>query len=143
MKKVIFATAMLAGALMMASCNNTNEPQTADIDTLENVAEPDTVKYLGYPHGEEMPVEFCVVEDQLVKATANGEEMPVLENKQAVVVYGEAEPTAVADSLAKEYKHVKTIQTSSIDRMNRGEKNNAWIVLFTNEECHHDCCKNK
>lgn len=143
MKKVFFATAMLAGALVMASCNNNNEPQTADTGTLEEVVVSDTVKYLGYPHGEEMPVEFCVVDDHLVKATANGEEMPVLEHKQAMVVYGEAEPTAVADSLAKTYKHVKTIQTSSIDRMNRGEKNNAWIVLYTNEECQHNCCKNK
>lgn len=140
MKKLyMFAMAALACGAMIACCGNKNEEPVADTLAVEEAATVDTLKYVGYPHGDEMAVEFLVANDQLVMVMANGEEKPVLEKKQAMVVYGEAEPTAVADSLAKEYKHVKTVQTSVMDRMNHGEKNNAWIVLYGNEEC-EGCC---
>lgn len=141
MKKMYFAAALMVSALMMVACNS-NAPAEEVEDSVATEEVVDALSYIGYPHGEEMPVEFLVVEDTLWKAYANDEEMPVLDKHQAMVVYGEEEPTAVADSLGKEYKMVKCVKTSVRDRMNHGEKNNAWIILYGNEEC-HGCCNQK
>lgn len=139
MKKMIFAAAMLAGALMMTSCNqNANTEEVMD-SVVEEVA-VDTLKYVANPMGDDETVEFLIANDQLVGAMANGEEKPCVMKKESVIVYGEAEPTALVDSLKQSYKMVKCINAQVMDRMNHGEKNNAWIVLYTNEEC-GGCCQ--
>lgn len=139
MKKMIFAAAMLAGALMMTSCNqNANTEEVVDSVVDEVVV--DTLKYVANPMGDDETVEFLIANDQLVGAMANGEEKPCVMKKESVIVYGEAEPTALVDSLKQSYKMVKCINAQVMDRMNHGEKNNAWIVLYTNEEC-GGCCQ--
>lgn len=139
MKKMIFAAAMLAGALMTTSCNqNANTEEVMDSVVEEVVV--DTLKYVANPMGDDQTVEFLIAEDQLVGAMCNGEEKPCVMKKESVVVYGEAEPTALVDSLKQSYKMVKCFNASVVDRMNHGEKNNAWIVLYTNEEC-GGCCQ--
>lgn len=137
MKKSLFSMTMIAGALLMGACNNNGN--TAENDTIAIEEAADTVKYLGYPHGQEMPVEFYIVGDQLVKAMAGENEMPILEHKESMVLFGNADTATVTDSLNQIYKHVKCINTNVIDRMNHGEKNVAWIFLFSNEEC-QGCC---
>lgn len=139
MKKMIFAAVMLAGAMMMTSCNqNANTEEVVDSVVDEVVV--DTLKYVANPMGDDQTVEFLIAEDQLVGAMCNGEEKPCVMKKESVVVYGEAEPTALVDSLKQSYKMVKCFNASVVDRMNHGEKNNAWIVLYTNEEC-GGCCQ--
>lgn len=139
MKKMIFAATMLAGAMMMTSCNqNANTEEVVDSVVDEVVV--DTLKYVANPMGDDETVEFLIANDQLVGAMANGEEKPCVMKKESVIVYGEAEPTALVDSLKQSYKMVKCFNASVVDRMNHGEKNNAWIVLYTNEEC-GGCCQ--
>lgn len=139
MKKMIFAATMLAGAMMMTSCNqNANTEEVVDSVVDEVVV--DTLKYVANPMGDDETVEFLIANDQLVGAMANGEEKPCVMKKESVIVYGEAEPTALVDSLKQSYKMVKCINAQVMDRMNHGEKNNAWIVLYTNEEC-GGCCQ--
>lgn len=139
MKKMIFAATMLAGAMMMTSCNqNANTEEVMDSVVEEVVV--DTLKYVANPMGDDETVEFLIANDQLVGAMANGEEKPCVMKKESVIVYGEAEPTALVDSLKQSYKMVKCINAQVMDRMNHGEKNNAWIVLYTNEEC-GGCCQ--
>ena len=139
MKKMIFAATMLAGAMMMTSCNqNANTEEVMDSVVEEVVV--DTLKYVANPMGDDETVEFLIANDQLVGAMANGEEKPCVMKKESVIVYGEAEPTALVDSLKQCYKMVKCFNASVVDRMNHGEKNNAWIVLYTNEEC-GGCCQ--
>lgn len=141
MKKMIFAAAMFTGAMMMTACNqNANTEEVMDT-LVEEVAVVDTLKYAANPMGDEQTVEFLIAEDQLVGAMCNGEEKPCVMQKESMVVYGEAEPTAVVDSLKQSYKMVKCINAQVMDRMNHGEKNNAWIILYTNEECNGGCCK--
>lgn len=139
MKKIFFAAAFMAAFMMTACNNNTNTENTDTI--IEEVPTVDTLKYVAYPHGDDMAVELLVANDQLVGAMCNGEEKPCMMQKESMVVYGEEDPTAVVDSLKQSYKMVKCISASVMDRMNHGEKNNAWIVLYTNEECEGSCCK--
>lgn len=139
MKKMIFAAAILSGAMMMTSCNqNANTEEVMDTVVEEVVV--DTLKYVANPMGDDQTVEFLIADDQLVGAMCNGEEKPCVMHKESMVVYGEAEPTAIVDSLKQTYKMVKCFSASVVDRMNHGEKNNAWIVLYTNEEC-GGCCQ--
>lgn len=140
MKKMFFAAALLAGAMMMTACNqNANTEEVMDTMVEENEV-IDTLKYVANPMGDDQTVEFLIANDQLVGAMANGEEKACVMKKESMVVYGEAEPTALVDSLKQSYKMVKYFNTSVVDRMNHGEKNNAWIVLYTNEEC-GGCCQ--
>lgn len=139
MKKMFLAAALLAGAMMMTSCNqNANTEEVMDSAVEEMVV--DTLKYVANPMGDDQTVEFLIADDQLVGAMCNGEEKACVMQKESMVIYGEEEPTAVVDSLKQNYKMVKCFNASVVDRMNHGEKNNAWIVLYTNEEC-GGCCQ--
>ncbi|MCQ2281172.1 MAG: hypothetical protein MJZ99_00885 [Bacteroidales bacterium] len=139
MKKMFFAAAMLAGAFFMTACNNNATDVVLDSVTDEPEV-VDTLKYVANPMNDDQTVEFLIANDKLVGAMANGEEKCCVMKKESVVVYGEAEPTALVDSLKQSYKMVKCINASVVDRMNHGEKNTAWIVLYTNEEC-GGCCQ--
>lgn len=136
MKKIFFAAAIF-GAMMMTACNqNANTEEVMDTMVEEQVV--DTMKY-AYMEGEQN-IEFMVADDQLVGAMCNGEEKPCVMKKESMVIYGENAPEAVLDSLKQSYKMVKCFPAQVMDRMNHGEKNNAWIVLYSNEECNGSCC---
>lgn len=139
MKKMYFAAALLAGALFLSACNNNGSEEVID-SVIDEPVVADTLKYVANPMGDDQTVEFLIADDQLVGAMSNGEEKSCVMKKESVVVYGETEPTALVDSLKQSYKMVKCINAQVVDRMNHGEKNTAWIVLYTNEEC-GGCCQ--